>query len=143
MCYWSTSYGTELTRQYRIAIEALSKFPKQELRPDYQIQDVLRKTIDARFANYKPSMEAEEMFKARSLQMLQENRFMDRVRSMTRTPSEQWLITYKQYKLSGRILEPKSQPTYFTDLVHEIEEAPKRTWFERLGKKLSGMVRLQ
>merc|ERR1712000_184737 len=75
--------------------------------------------------NYKPSMEAEEMFRARSLQMLQENRFMDR------------------YKLSGRMLEPNSQPTYFADLVREIEEAPKRTWFERLGKKLSGMVRLQ
>ncbi|KAG9252142.1 uncharacterized protein F5Z01DRAFT_676380 [Emericellopsis atlantica] len=110
---------------YRIATEALSKFPKQELRPDYQIQDVLKKTLEARFANYNPSKEAEELFRARSLQMLQENRFMDR------------------YKLSGRMLEPNSQPTYFADLVREIEEAPKRTWFERLGKKLSGMVRLQ
>lgn len=41
------------------------------------------------------------------------------------------------------MLQPKSQPTYFEDLVREIEEAPKRTWLERLGKRLSGMIRLQ
>ena len=89
-------------------------------------------------------MEAEEMFRARSLQMLPENRFMDKVRfrDMDRVGAAANHCA-KQYKLSGRILEPKSQPTYFADLVREIEEAPKRTWFERLGKKLSGMVRLQ
>lgn len=41
------------------------------------------------------------------------------------------------------MLEPKSQPTYFEDLVREIEEAPKRSWFERLSKRISGMIRLQ
>lgn len=49
----------------------------------------------------------------------------------------------RQFKLKGPMLEPKSQPTYFDDLVREIEEAPKRSWFERLGKRLSGMIRLQ
>ncbi|KAL6866466.1 hypothetical protein ACO1O0_002577 [Amphichorda felina] len=111
--------------QYRIYSEVLAKWPKQELRPDYQLQDVLRKTIDERYKKYKPSMEAEELFKARALQVLQQNRFMER------------------YKLNGPMLEPTSQPTYFTDLVREIEEAPKRTWLERLGKRLSGMIRLQ
>uniref|UniRef100_A0A0B7K6G5 Uncharacterized protein n=1 Tax=Bionectria ochroleuca TaxID=29856 RepID=A0A0B7K6G5_BIOOC len=70
---------------HRIYTEVLSKWPKQELRPDYQLQD---------------------------------------------------------YKLSGQMLKPTSQPTYFDDLIREIEEAPKRTWFERLGKRLSGMIRL-
>jgi cytochrome b pre-mRNA-processing protein 6 len=93
MCHWLPVHSIALTRQYRIATEALSKFPKQDLRPDYQIQDVLRKTIDRRFENYKPSMEAEEMFRARSLQMLQENRFMDKVRPVTWTVLEPRLIT--------------------------------------------------
>lgn len=48
-----------------------------------------------------------------------------------------------QYKLSSTMLEPKSQPTYFADLIREIDEAPKRTWLERLGKRLSGMIRLE
>jgi len=110
---------------YRIYTEALAKWPKQELRPDHQLQDVIRPGIEARYKNYKPSMEAEELFKARSLQVLQQNRFMDR------------------YKLKGPMLEPNSQPTYFEDLLREIEEAPKRTWLERVGKRLSGMIRLQ
>lgn len=41
------------------------------------------------------------------------------------------------------MLQPKSQPTYFDDLVREIEEAPNRSWFGRLSKRLSGMIRLQ
>jgi len=41
------------------------------------------------------------------------------------------------------MLEPNSQPTYFKDLVREIEEAPNRSWFERIGKRLSGMIRLK
>lgn len=68
-----------MTPQYRIYSEVLAKWPKQELRPDYQLQDVLRKTIDERYKKYKPSMEAEELFKARALQVLQQNRFMERV----------------------------------------------------------------
>ncbi|KAF4120897.1 cytochrome b pre-mRNA-processing protein 6, partial [Geosmithia morbida] len=109
---------------YRIYSEVFAKWPKQDLRPDYQLQDVLRTTVEDRFKTYKPSMEAEELFKAKSLQTLQQNRFMEK------------------YKL-GPMLEPKSQPTYFADLVREIDEAPKRSWFERLGKRLSGMIRLE
>ena len=51
--------------------------------------------------------------------------------------------TLVQYKLKGKMLKPKSQPTYFEDLVTEIEEAPKRSWFQRLGKKITGMIRLE
>ncbi|EHK21074.1 hypothetical protein TsFJ059_004884 [Trichoderma semiorbis] len=109
----------------RIYSDVFAKWPKQDLRPDYQFQDVLAKVVDERFKNYKPSIEPEELLKARALQFLVQNKFRDR------------------YKLKGPMLEPKSQPTYFEDLVREIEEAPKRTWLERLGKRLSGMIRLQ
>ncbi|KAL7926993.1 hypothetical protein ACQKWADRAFT_279231 [Trichoderma austrokoningii] len=109
----------------RIYSDVFAKWPKQDLRPDYQFQDVLAKVVDERFKNYKPSTESEELLKARALQFLVQNKFRDR------------------YKLKGPMLEPKSQPTYFEDLVREIEEAPKRTWLERLGKRLSGMIRLQ
>ncbi|CAG9939508.1 unnamed protein product [Clonostachys rosea f. rosea IK726] len=63
---------------HRIYTEVLSKWPKQELRPDYQLQDVIRATIDKRFQAYQPSMEAEELFKARSLQFLQQNRWNEK-----------------------------------------------------------------
>lgn len=94
-------------------------------------------------------MEAEELFKARSLQVLQQNRFMDRVsaytlfRAMAVCSGGGFADRCEQYKLKGPMLEPNSQPTYFGDLLREIEEAPKRTWLERVGKRLSGMIRLQ
>ncbi|KJZ74715.1 hypothetical protein HIM_05832 [Hirsutella minnesotensis 3608] len=113
----------------RVYADALAQWPKQALRPDYQFQDVLRKAVAERFAasssSNGPALEADELLKARALQFLVQNKFRDR------------------YKLRGPMLEPKSQPTYFEDLVREIEEAPSRSWFERLSKRLSGMIRLQ
>ncbi|KAK1254786.1 hypothetical protein MKX08_008781 [Trichoderma sp. CBMAI-0020] len=116
---------TFASTQRRIYSDVFAKWPKQDLRPDYQFQDVLAKVVDERFKTYNPATESEELLKARALQFLVQNKFRDR------------------YKLKGPMLEPKSQPRYFEDLVREIEEAPKRTWLERLGKRLSGMIRLQ
>ncbi|KAG5979934.1 hypothetical protein E4U55_004557 [Claviceps digitariae] len=109
----------------RIYADAFAKWPKQDLRPDYQLQDILRGAVDQRYKNWKPAMEAEETLKARALQFLVQDKYKDR------------------FNFQGSMLEPKSQPTYFHDLIREIEEAPRRTWLERLGKRLSGMIRLQ
>lgn len=65
--------------QRRIYAETFAKWPKQDLRPDYQLQDVLGKTVEARFQNYTPAMEREEILKARALQFLLQDRFKDRV----------------------------------------------------------------
>ncbi|KAL3952906.1 hypothetical protein ACCO45_012849 [Purpureocillium lilacinum] len=118
----TTAMSKSLAR--RIYSDAFAKWPKQDLRPDYQLQDILRRAVEDRYASAKTN-EAEELLKARALQFLVQNKFRDR------------------YKLKGPMLEPKSQPTYFEDLVREIEEAPRRTWLERLGKRLSGIIRLQ
>ncbi|KAM0355170.1 hypothetical protein ACHAPU_001033 [Fusarium lateritium] len=109
----------------KIYSDVFARWPKQALRPDHQLQDVLGKTVTERFQTYKPSMEREELLKARALQFLLQDRYNDR------------------FKLKGRLLEPKSQPTYFSDLVKEIDEAPNRSWLDRLGKRLSGMIRFQ
>ncbi|RFU77993.1 hypothetical protein TARUN_4228 [Trichoderma arundinaceum] len=137
-------------QQRRVYSDVFAKWPKQDLRPDYQFQDVLAKVVDERFKTYKPSVEPEELLKARALQFLLQNKFRDRVRNdkllepFVRGGFRQISLTNGlQYKLKGPMLQPKSQPTYFEDLVREIEEAPKRTWLERLGKRLSGMIRLQ
>ncbi len=131
--------------QRRIYSDVFAKWPKQDLRPDYQLQDVLGKTVDARFQSYKPAMERQEILKARALQFLVQDKFKDRVCAEPKPPSNgsNLLTRLLQYKLQGPMLHPKSQPTYFDDLVREIEEAPNRSWFGRLGKRLSGMIRLQ
>ncbi|KAJ8119557.1 hypothetical protein O1611_g10586 [Lasiodiplodia mahajangana] len=43
----------------------------------------------------------------------------------------------------GTLLKPKSNPTYFTDLLKELEEAPNRSFLERLMVRMKGLVRLQ
>ena len=75
----SSSRLTNTSFQHRIYSEAFAKWPKQDLRPDYQLQDVLKSTVEDRFKKYNQSIEAEELMKARALQFLQQNRFNDRV----------------------------------------------------------------
>lgn len=67
--------------QRRIYSDVFAKWPKQDLRPDYQFQDVLAKVVDERFKTYNPSTESEELLKARALQFLVQNKFRDRVRN--------------------------------------------------------------
>lgn len=70
-----------LSAQRRIYSDVFAKWPKQDLRPDYQFQDVLGKVVDERFKTFKPSIEPEELLKARALQFLVQNKFKDRVRN--------------------------------------------------------------
>jgi hypothetical protein len=69
--------------QQKIYSDVFARWPKQALRPDHQLQDVLGKAVTERFQNYKPSMEREELLKARALQFLLQDRYNDRVRTTT------------------------------------------------------------
>jgi len=40
-------------------------------------------------------------------------------------------------------MHPASNPTYYSDLVRELEQAPQRSWFERQINKWKGFLRLQ
>ena len=105
--------------------QVFANWPKQALRPDYQLQNVLRKAVDERYPRFSAGQEVEELHKARALQMLLGDKLKQR------------------YPIKGFLLQPKSQPTYFEDLVTEIEEAPKRSWFQRIGKRISGLIRME
>ena len=49
----------------------------------------------------------------------------------------------RKYKLSERMMKPQSQPEHYERLAREIEEAPDRSWFGRVVKRLGGMVRFR
>ncbi|KAI0448786.1 hypothetical protein F5B21DRAFT_496533 [Xylaria acuta] len=106
----------------RHILRALSQWPKDTIRPEVQFQTVLQK----RFEQPKLSLSEEEQLRqANALYSLLENRYK------------------RTYPITGTLLEPKSNPTYFTDLLRELEEAPSRSWFERFWLRLRGVVRLQ
>jgi cytochrome b pre-mRNA-processing protein 6 len=47
----------------------------------------------------------------------------------------------KQFLLSGRLRAPASNPTYYDDLITEMQEAPHRSWFGAIMKRIKGSMR--
>lgn len=47
-----------------------------------------------------------------------------------------------QYPLRAT-LKPKSQPTYFEDLLEELDRAPDKTLTTRLWERLAGFIRFK
>ncbi|KAK3302979.1 uncharacterized protein B0T15DRAFT_495547 [Chaetomium strumarium] len=105
---------------------ALSRWPADPLRPECQLQDVLAKRLEK--GNLAPlirgsTQELSDLKQANALYSLLEDRYKNKYRAAT------------------KIFEPKSNPTYYKDLLKELEEAPNRTWLQRIAKRLSGIVR--
>ncbi|KAI1338127.1 hypothetical protein F5Y15DRAFT_417181 [Xylariaceae sp. FL0016] len=105
----------------RHILRALAQWPKDTIRPEVQFQEVLRK----RFELKAVMSEEDQLKQANALYSLLDNRYK------------------KRYPIAGSLFQPKSNPTYFTDLVKELEEAPNRSMFDRLMLRLKGVVRLQ
>ncbi|KAI1352020.1 hypothetical protein F5Y01DRAFT_281127 [Xylaria sp. FL0043] len=103
-------------------LRALNQWPKDTIRPEVQFQAILKK----RFEQPKLDMSEEEQLRqANALYSLLDNRYKN------------------TYPITGSLLQPKSNPTYFVDLLKELKEAPHRSFFERLMLRVKGIVRLQ
>jgi len=49
----------------------------------------------------------------------------------------------KQFPLPESLMKPASNPSHYTDLARELDEAPSRTWFGNFAKRLKNMVRFR
>ena len=49
----------------------------------------------------------------------------------------------REYPLARSLRVPKGQPEYYDQLLREFEEAPNRSWFGRIQKRVTGMLRLK
>ncbi|KAF8866104.1 hypothetical protein BDZ45DRAFT_795758 [Acephala macrosclerotiorum] len=124
---------------YKHYIRALSRWPKDNLRPDCQFQDAMRKRIDRRFLpasspNTPNAAQAVvnsavderlELEQANVLYSLLENRYI------------------RKYPITGSLMKPASNPTHYEDLVKELEEAPERSFWGRLTNRWKGFLRFQ
>ncbi|KAH6649492.1 hypothetical protein F5144DRAFT_616644 [Chaetomium tenue] len=111
---------------------ALARWPKDPLRPECQLQDVLAKRLEkGKLAPVTAGAKQEQadVKQANALYSLLEDRYKNKA-------------NLAQYRPAAKIFEPQSNPTYYKDLVKELEEAPTRSWLQRLGKRLSGIVRM-
>ncbi|CZR57450.1 uncharacterized protein PAC_07339 [Phialocephala subalpina] len=123
---------------YKHYIRALSRWPKDNLRPDCQFQDAMRKRIDRRFllaSSTTPNAaravansavdERLELEQVNVLYSLLENRYS------------------RKYPITGSLMKPASNPTHYADLVKELEEAPERSFWGRLTNRWKGFLRFQ
>ena len=49
----------------------------------------------------------------------------------------------KQYVLGDAMMKPRSNPGHYVDLERELAEAPDRTWWQGVVKRVRGMVRMR
>ncbi|KAL2072250.1 hypothetical protein VTL71DRAFT_11593 [Oculimacula yallundae] len=126
---------------YKHSIRALSRWPADSLRPDCQFPIVMRKALEARFpptstnASKTPGAsenvamsgldEQLELERANVLYALVENRFS------------------RKYPITGSLMTPKSNPNHYTNLIRELDEAPRSSWIERTIKRWKGFLRFQ
>ncbi|KAI1193667.1 hypothetical protein F5X97DRAFT_31540 [Nemania serpens] len=106
----------------RLILRALDQWPKDTIRPEVQFQAVLQKRFE------QPALalsEEEQLRQANALFSLLENRYK------------------RAYPITGSLLRPKSNPTYFADLLKDLKEAPNRSFFDRFWLRVKGLVRLQ
>ncbi|KAK1593539.1 uncharacterized protein LY79DRAFT_552190 [Colletotrichum navitas] len=139
-----TNTSFSLSQQaYRHFRTALALWPKDNLRPETQFKEIIQRGVERRYT--APNVdEANELKQANALFALANDRFKKRVSDkrlallVPPNPSDQ-----SQFPLNGQLLKPASQPTYFQDLLRELEEAPTRGWLKNMSKKLSGMFRFE
>ncbi|KAK6206385.1 hypothetical protein QIS74_13556 [Colletotrichum tabaci] len=113
------------SQAYRHFRTALALWPKDNLRPETQFNEIIQRGIERRYTTPNIVDEAKELKQVNALYALADDRFKN------------------TFPLNGDLLRPASQPTYFQDLVRELEEAPTRGWLKNMSKKLSGMFRFQ
>ncbi|KAH8687278.1 hypothetical protein BGZ60DRAFT_425193 [Tricladium varicosporioides] len=124
---------------YRHYIRALSQWPKDALRPDCQFQTILERSINRRFLG------AEQKDKEGKVVKIEPEK-IDKTRELEQVNALYSLLgnRYSQkYKLSKEFMRPQSDPDHYTNLVKELEEAPKRSWWGNLVNKWRGAVRYQ
>lgn len=50
---------------------------------------------------------------------------------------------FKAYPIPTKLRHPRSMPTYYDDVLKEMDEAPSRTWFQSLMNRIKGSLRFK
>lgn len=111
---------------------ALTHWPKDTLRPTCQLQDVLSKRLAESNKFAGPDANTNPAAQVNALVSLLGNRYLHKYPTSPAPESA-----------TGGMLKPRSNPTYYDDLMRDLDAAPTRSWVQRAGLKLKGMFRWQ
>lgn len=90
--------------------------------------------------------EKSELEQANVLYSFLENRYARKVRMGCQEGAvvSKFLILTSirlQYPITERLTKPVSNPSYYEDLMTELQEAPRRSWFSSIVNKWRGFLR--
>lgn len=113
----------------------LAAWPKDPLRPaSVSVQTAIRNHLSP-YISTEPSTnasvptsewnEAHELGQANALQRLVDNKYQTK------------------YPVPESIRRPASQPSYYDDLLRELDEAPKRSWLGSMVNSWKGFLRVR
>jgi len=122
---------------YKHYLRALSRWPKDKLRPECQFQDAMRRRIDRRFLPAS-SPNTPNAAQAVANSAIDEKVELEQVNAIYSLLENRYS---RKYPITGSLLKPASNPTHYTDLVKELEEAPDRSWFGRTVNRWKGFLR--
>ncbi|MCJ1405585.1 hypothetical protein MMC11_008813 [Xylographa trunciseda] len=123
---------------------ALAQWPKDILRPDVSFQNAMQRRIDRRTTPSTGHTEASVIANDALTTVPTAARFDEKAEM------EQVNVLYsflenrytKKYPLSQNLMKPQSNPTYYENLIKELDEAPTRSWFARQVNKWKGSLRM-
>ncbi|KAL8984946.1 MAG: hypothetical protein Q9205_001222 [Flavoplaca limonia] len=120
---------------------ALAQWPIDILRPQVSFQHVMRRRIDKQLepstpdkSTYDPAKESKDTL-VTSLKPYDEQAQLAQVNALYSFMENRYS---KKYPLSDRLLKPLSNPGYYENLMKELDEAPKRSFFGRLLNSWKG-----
>ncbi|KAI4126526.1 MAG: hypothetical protein LQ347_004938 [Umbilicaria vellea] len=145
---------------------ALAQWPVDLLRPEVSLQNAMRRRINKRFhpsttrpqdnvvANgalatvpVAPRLDDRaELEQANVLYSFIENRYtkkvrMRRIRGLGVCKLLTLIWKRSQYPITQNLTKPVSNPSYYEDLMKELQEAPQRSWLSRILNKWKGFLR--
>ncbi|KAF8424114.1 hypothetical protein EV426DRAFT_600631 [Tirmania nivea] len=113
----------------RAALLRLSKlWPPDPLRPDLSFSNFLAARAETFAATPSPPPDA---FGRSSLDV--------QVKALEELTTGKFA---KKYPLSDKTLRPPAMPDYYERLVREMEEAPQRSWLQRMLNSWKGYIRM-
>jgi len=159
---WPVRLTTQLQRIAKHYARIIFLWPKDVLRPTVAFQNTLQyrasQFLPAKTSPVEPESEPKaaatprsssaasldpkvELLNINALYSLLENRYSKRVYNSCAYIV--FIVTecLWQYPTSPALLRPTSNPTYYEDLMAELEQAPGRSWFSRVIKRWKGLIR--
>ncbi|RKF60151.1 hypothetical protein GcM3_168002 [Golovinomyces cichoracearum] len=122
---------------YQHYLRALSQWPRDALRPECQFKDIVRRRVDKMFLS-NPHIESPNSTPGKTRTEINEKKELEQVNALYLILENRFS---QRYPIKGSMMKPESNPSYYSDLVNELETAPSRGLWDRIVKKCKGMLR--